>query len=343
MTQPQGTKFGISSNRNSAALNCICGELAGRFIAALLLCGMFVVFVQKSHSGVSDISVADARQSAIAFVTIAATPGLDGALMNVALEDRKSELWRSSLGFTADYTLRNTIADGYWGAAIVGGEVDETFWFDEDGQSVALNVSRKVVALRGSWGLSIPVNANLRVRPYLSAFVSDLATQSLLDGYLGTLPEQRGEHDWHVSSKVMSLTTTGSVEVDYSRWYGLYRLSALGQYHLSYTDTYSPNRPILDTWSWDQLVQVKTELSRRTGWQFDARDVYWQVFLNYTDFLDQPKTALGFTYHYHLGAGVEWELNVKPLNWFGFRSLGVKAGYLFGDDVSGYNLGFTAR
>ncbi|MCG8537158.1 MAG: hypothetical protein MI808_18850, partial [Pseudomonadales bacterium] len=61
------------------------------------------------------------------------------------------------------------------------------------------------------------------------------------------------------------------------------------------------------------------------------------------NYLDQSKSALGFRYLNEVGVGLDWDMHIKLFGWFGWRYLGIRAGYTFGDDVQGFNVGITAR
>jgi hypothetical protein len=60
----------------------------------------------------SNLTEADIRSGVIAFVNMATSPGLEGVVINVDNENRQSEQIRSSLGFSAEFTLKDH--NGYW-------------------------------------------------------------------------------------------------------------------------------------------------------------------------------------------------------------------------------------
>ena len=59
--------------------------------------------------------------------------------------------------------------------------------------------------------------------------------------------------------------------------------------------------------------------------------------------MNQAKEALGFRYYFEVGAGISYEINIRPLNWFGLRFIGFEAGLIRGDDVKGYAIGITFK
>ena len=293
--------------------------------------------------GLSQLSETIVRESAIAFVNTTTSPGLEGATLTVDDGSRQSDQWRSSLGFAAEFTLKNHIYNGYWGLAIVGGSLnDKTELVADNGQPVQLDLTREVVALRGSFGLSYPVNEYFKLRPYLSLSVSDLQSESIVDGLFTTAPGGAPTTVVYNTSAQM-LSTTGSVDALYSRWYGDNRLELSAHYHLIYTDAFSEDNPVLQTDAWNDVLQLKSRFSGPTNLTSMGRPWRWQFYANHTSFLSQKKISLGYTSLFEFGAGMEWRMNIKPLDWFGWQMLGLKAGIITSEHVEGYFLGLTAR
>ena len=63
--------------------------------------------------GLSALSDADIREYSIAFVNMSTSPGLEGATLTVDNDERHSDQWRSSLGFNAEFTIKDHIFNGY--------------------------------------------------------------------------------------------------------------------------------------------------------------------------------------------------------------------------------------
>ena len=294
--------------------------------------------------GLSQLSDSVVRESVVAFVNTTVSPGLEGATLTVDNGSRQSDQWRSSLGFAAEYTIKNHIFNGYWGLALVGGSLDDQVELVSDaGAPVKLDLTRDVVALRGSYGLSYPVTQHFRLRPYLSLSVSDLSNTIEVDGLLGTTPVADPSTTVRFKTSAQLFSTTGSLDALYSRWFGGYRLELSGHYHLIYTDAFSEDNPVLETTAWNDILQVKGRYSGPTGWSSFGRKWRWLVYANHTNFLSQDKLSLGYTSLFEFGAGLEWRMNIKPLDWFGWERVGLKAGVITSNNVEGYTLGLTAR
>ena len=291
--------------------------------------------------GLSALSESDARESAIAFVNMTTSPGLEGAIIIVDDDTRQSEQWRSSLGFDAEFTLKNQIFNGYWGLAIVGGRIDDKMeLIGDNGQPVHLDLTRDVVALRGSSGLSFPIDQHFKLRPFLSLVFADLRSESTINGLYDN---DNNQTILSFNSKAQLLSAVVSVDAIYSRWYSNYRLELSAQYNLVYTEAVSEDNPILDTDVWNSAAQLESRISGPTNLSFAGRPWRWSAYANFTSFLSHNKSSLGYNNLMEIGASLDWQINIKPLEWFGWQSLGLRAGLIVGENVEGYNMGLTAR
>jgi hypothetical protein len=292
----------------------------------------------------SVISDSDIRNSAIAFVNTSTSPGLEGATIEVDTDDRSSKQWRSSLGFGAEFTIKKHIFNGFWGLAIVGGSLeDELNVIADTGEQVKLNVDRDVLGLRVSAGLSFPITQHFKLRPYLSLGVADLLTKTTIDGLPITGPAGNTSTFTTFDTSAYIGSTTGTIEAIYSRWFNDNRLELSAQYTLIYTDSISGDSAVLNTIAWSQTALVKTRYSGATNLVTDGRPWRWQMYANHTNFLSYDKASLGYTGLFEVGTGLDWLINMKPLNWFGWQSVGISVGVIAGSHVEGYNFGFTAR
>ena len=294
--------------------------------------------------GLSELSDSVVRESAIAFVNTTTSPGLEGATLTVDDGNRLSEQWRSSLGFSAEFTLKKHIFNGYWGLAVVGGSLNDKLELTGDsGQPVQVDLTRDVVALRGSFGLSYPVTQHFKLRPYLSLSVSDLQTESIVDGLLTALPTGSTTTTVVLNTKAQMLSTTGTIDAMYSRWFGDNRLELSAHYHLIYTDAFSEDNPVLETEAWNDVLQLKSRYSGPTRLTSIGRPWRWLLYANHSNFLSQDSLSLGYTSLFEYGVGLEWQMNIKPFDWFGWQMLGWKAGVITSSNVDGYFMGLTAR
>lgn len=285
-----------------------------------------------------ELSPEDIRESLIAFVNLSTAPGLAGATFSVDEPGRESELIRGSLGYTADLTLKDHVLDAYWGAALAYGSLeDQVDVLDREGRPTRLDVDRDILSLRGSVGLSLPITRHFKLRPYLSLAASHLETSSQVErlGSSAPLPEV-----W-LNTEVDALSTSVTLEAAYDRWFDSGRLEVTGQYTAAYTDTFNGTTDGLDTWGWNETALMRVRYSRPTGWHTRNKPWRWNTYATHTSFLGLEQQALGFNAYTEVGVGLDFELNIRPLDWFGLRFLGLKAGYIFGDGVEGVSVGLS--
>ena len=291
--------------------------------------------------GISDISESDIQSSAIAFVNTTSSPGLEGATLDVENETRESNQWRSSLGFNAEVTLTDHIFNAYWGLGLVGGSLNDKIQITGDiGQPVKLDVTRDITSFRGSLGLVFPINQHFKLRPVLTLSISDMHTSSIFDGILD-INDNPTIQTFSNSAQIIS--GTGTIDALYWYWFDNYRLELSAHYNLIYSDTYSDENPIFDIHTWDSTAQIKSRISGPTPLTTSARPWRWLAYANHTNFITQDKKALGYTSLFEIGTGLEWQLNVKPLDWFGWQYIGFSAGIITSRHVDGFNVGITAR
>ena len=316
-------------------------------ILLLLLLFFRSVIPAQAASTVPNLSVisdSDIRNSAIAFVNTSTSPGLEGATIEVDTDERDSKQWRSSLGFSAEFTIKKHIFNGYWGFAIVGGSLEDNLVVISDtGEEVVLDVKRDVIGLRASAGLSFPINKHFKVRPFLSFGVSDLHTKTIIDGLSIVNPGGDTTTLSSLDTSAYMASTTGTIDAAYSRWFNDNRLELMAEYNLIYTDSISGDNSVLNTTVWSQTALIKTRYSGATNLVSGGRPWRWQVYANHDNFLSFDKASLGYTGLFEIGTGLEWQLNIKPLNWFGWQSVGLSLGVITSRNVEGYNFGLTAR
>ena len=310
-------------------------------LGSLLMTGSATGQNTTPLDGISDISESDIRNSAIAFVNTTSSPGLEGATLSVDTAERHSEQWRSSLGFNAEVTLKNHIFNAFWGLGLVGGSLNDKIQLTTDnGQPVSLDLTRDIVSLRGSFGLVFPVNEHFKLRPVLTLAVSEVQNTTIADGILD---DNNNSTTVTFNNNALIGSTTGSIDALYWYWRENYKLELSAHYNLIYSDSFSEDNPILNTQVWNSTAQLKSRISGPTPLISKARPWRWQAYVNHTNFISQDKKALGYTGLFEIGTGLEWQLNVKPLDWFGWQYIGFNVGIITSRNVDGFNVGLTAR
>jgi hypothetical protein len=300
--------------------------------------------VQQALEQLNSISESDIRESAIAFFNTSTTPGLEGATLSIDTADRDSAQWRSSLGFEAEFTIKNHVMNGYWGLALVGGSMEDTVYLETvDGDPVVLDVRRDLIGARANIGLSLPVDKHLKIRPLFTIAISDYHAET--DIYGLTVPTPFGETitDPSFVSNATMLSSIGTIEAAYIRWIRQGKFELSGRYNFIHNQAISEDNPILDTDTWNRTSMLKGMYSNNTSLMTKGRPWRWLVYASHTNFITINKSALGYTGLLEVGTGLEWHLNIKPLDWFGWQSVGIKLGVITSRDVEGINFGLTAR
>jgi len=322
---------------------CICRILLrNELLLVTLLLLLLASCLARADSpalfpGLSVISEADIRDSTIAFVNTTTAPGLSGAVINVDADDRESDQWRSSLGFSAELTLRDHVFNGYWGLAAIGGQLEDSIaLLDDSGAPVELTVSRQITGLRGSLGLSFPVSQYLKIRPYMSLTLAEIQSNSRI-----TAGKLFAEGTFE--STVTAVSAAGTIDAEYSRWFADNRLDLSAEFNLIYNDTESEDNPYIDVYAWDQTALIEARYSGPTDLVTDGRNWRWEVYASHVNFITQSKVSLGYTGLFEVGTGLEWSINIKPLDWFGWESVGFSVGVITSRNVEGYNIGLTAK
>ena len=317
-----------------------------RYFLAVLACTFSLnipaaVTAAELFPNLSSLTEANIRDAAIAFVNMTTSPGLEGAVISVDNNERTSDQFRSSLGFNAEFTLQDYVFNGYWGLALSGGRLEDKISLtDDNGQPLLLNLTRDVIALRGSLGLSFPLDQHFKLRPYLSLIVSDLKSKTVLDGQY-VIDNNLPSNTFRTSAQMWS--TIASLDAAYNRWFDEYQLSMVGEYNRIYTESFSTDSPALDSEDWNDSLIIKGIIRGPTDWIYAGRPWRWNTYAIYTNFLSHDKKSLGYKSLIEVGAGTDWQINLKPLDWFGWEYIGFKAGLIFGDNVRGYSVGLTAR
>jgi hypothetical protein len=305
---------------------------------ALTLSGKIAAQDFELPPDLADLSLEDVSKSLIAFVNFAATPGIEGATFRIDEPTRDSYLRRSSLGFATDIAVRDHVFDGYWGAALsYAHQDDDILVLDSNAAPRQVDVDRKILSLSGSVGLSLPLDQYFRLRPYLTVAVSRLETDSAMDEFSEPVDLPRAM----LENKVNALTTSLTLEADYDRWFADRRLQLGGHYTAGYTDTFDASHNSFDTWGWAGTAVLRSRFSADTGWRTRGRSWRWAVYADHTRLQDLERAALGFTYYTEIGFGFDYEVSIRPLDWYGQRFLGIEAGYIFGNGVHGYAVSLT--
>ena len=221
---------------------------------------------QQALEQLNSISESDIRESAIAFFNTSTTPGLEGATLSIDTADRDSAQWRSSLGFEAEFTIKNHVMNGYWGLALVGGSMEDTIYLETvNGDPVVLDVRRDLIGARANIGLSLPVDKHLKIRPLFTIAISDYHSETDVDGLTITTPSGDTITNPYFVSNATMLSSIGTLEAAYIRWIRQGKFELSGRYNLIHNQAISEDNPILDTDTWNRTSMLKGIYSNNTS------------------------------------------------------------------------------
>jgi hypothetical protein len=291
----------------------------------------------------AQVSLQDIQQAAVALVHVVTTPEVESAIFRVDRKYREADLSRSTAGFGTDFLIYNQVFDGYWGAALSTGTLDETFELTgSDGEPVLLDIERDVESAQLSAGLALPFTGHFKLRPYISGSYIRLDSDTDILAGDDALELPPGYLTWSADG----FSTTATLEGIYDQWQDNGgRLQLVGVYSLAYlhneSDIEGDVERSLDNSGWGHTLELSARWSAPTGLYTRGRPWRWSTYLSHTNFIDLEKEALGFSYYFELGGGISYEVNVRPLDWFGIRFIGFEAGLILGEDVDGYSVGIS--
>ncbi|AFU98680.1 hypothetical protein M5M_07435 [Simiduia agarivorans SA1 = DSM 21679] len=282
------------------------------------------------------------KRSFIAFIGATSTPGLESAQMSIDAPRRESEISRTGLGFNAEFILPDRIENGFWGAGFIAGtHRDRVELAGPNDETVVLNIEREMQGLRLSYGWSLPLTSSLKIRPYMTTSWMQTQTQFQLTDLSSTAFSESVEQA--IGDDVDTVSLAGNLDVEYVLWQGQTQWLLAAQINGMYTDVLNSRVDLVDTDDWTHAHKLGAEARFASPWQWGGRPWRWRVYYHFTDFSDFSRLSLGFTRQHELGAGLDWQLNIRPLGWFGWESVGVQFGVIGGGDLRGVNVGISAR
>ena len=300
---------------------------------------------QRLVGDVPAVPIEEIGQATVAFANFASAPGLSAANLDVRPSDEpRFDLSRTSLGFQTDVTLPWITANAFVGGSFGASSIDQNFTSNNElGEVVRFDTEREILSGRVSGGLSWPITRNVRIRTYLSAILSNLESTIRITGQFDPDTLEPGLGLVLRDSELDLATGAITAQLLYDRWFGQRQLEIDGTYTTAYSNSFNESDDRLGTSGWSDTFVALVRFSGPTDWLMRERRWRWNVYAFHANFLDQPRRALGFKYYHEIGAGLDYEWNLKPLNVFGLRYVGLRAGVIVGNDVDGWNLGFTFR
>lgn len=290
------------------------------------------------------ISDTDVSQGIVGLVGFATTPGVANASYRVSWPDNQPsfDIRRTSLKLERDFDLRGRPFKVFGGVGLNYIKLDDNFFAPTTSGNVLLvEPDREISTARLSAGVTLQLDAHLSIRPYLSAVLTDIDSETTVTGDAdleNLAPELRA---FLLDFSTKARTLAGTLDVRYDRWMEQQRLQLIGRYTYSYTSTYDEAFDFLDSSGGVNILDLEARWSGPTGKRLFGFPLRWKLLGGYTNFLDLDKESLGFRYFVEFGAGLELDLDSRPMGLFNLRNVGLNLRGLTGDDVDGWTLELT--
>ncbi|SET19825.1 hypothetical protein [Thalassotalea agarivorans] len=284
-----------------------------------------------------DVTPNDVSRAAVAFINLSTSPGIDGSVINVNKgEQRQTKFTRGSLGFANDFSLDWTFMNFYTSGSITAAHLDDQILFNtQDSREFLVNIDRQIIAIELSGGFLIPITKNLKVTPYISVISSNFKNDSDAQRLGANNPLVKLPPIAEIESTTHALTTAYTIDIEYERWlkFGLLEIEA--QYASSTTKTEDKINAFLNFNESIQTLTAQARWNAPTSLELFDLTWDWHTYYKHTHFLNLNRNAIGFNYFHEIGIGADYQWNIKALNLFGVRYIGIRSSVLFGDDVEG--------
>jgi hypothetical protein len=204
----------------------------------------------------------------------------------------------------------------------------------DDGDPARLTLERDLQAARLSGGLSLRITRHLRATPYVSFTYASIS---------GDVPDPGAFMPQFLleAFETSSATVSGTAELKYDRWLKLQRVVVIGHVIYGYTRTFDESDAQLAASGDMTVLDVEGRWTGPTGLRLQGLPVRWKLVGGYTELLDAEKDSLGFRRFLEYGGGADLALDVKVLDLFNLRYLGLIFTGIVGDDVTGWSFGLT--
>lgn len=207
------------------------------------------------------------------------------------------------------------------------------------GLSNDVEVTTQTLAALGGGGAEWQIAPTITVRFGALAGVSNVTDDADIDGPNSELILAAGQDILFDISSTAALYG-GLLAVRHEKAYdnglvakGRLRLTALR------SDVFAASDDVLKQDSDIVVATLVTELTGPTPWFLFGRPLRWSTFASSTTFGSETDRALGFGHLVRLGGGMTW---VAPPVWVA-KEVNFKASFLGGEDVSGFQAGFSVN
>jgi hypothetical protein len=296
------------------------------------------------------LTAKDLTDSLIALVNFNTTPGISGTRLNVDTGDGNPDLRYDKVSFYIPMSWSTTNPKLKIRSQIAFGtlQVEDSFFAkNTQGQTIRFDAEREIYSGRIGLGVDYYPAPKWRIIPYIAFAPSKLKSQTQVQGgslNLGNLTpvEQALVTDWETNA----WTLAAVLETRYDHWFGQedYRIELKANYVHAYSETFDESLPLLEASGHTDTVTFLARWTTITDFISFGRPLAWNLYTNYTSFLNQEKDTLGFNYYFEFGGGIDWYIKKKFFHdSFKISFVGLRAGVVVGENVTGGTIGFAFR
>ncbi len=298
-----------------------------------------VLFQEVQKDVVSD----RLEQQLIALISFSTSPGVTGGRLDVAREDPAPDYSLRKLTFGGDQFVSTAgdAVDLFLEGAVGLLDTDEKS-FDlgtVGGTPVAVQTDRTIAFGRVGLGPAIRLDDRFQLLPIASVAISRFENETGLgeiQGGGGSIGEilTRDFTLWGASY-------AGSLQLRFDDTVGAGRLEARAALTQSYTDIFDAPVEQLNVSGWTTTITAGARWSVPTDIAVFGQPLGWNLFSTATVPAGDGRRALGFRFLGEVGAGLDFDLRDKDL--FFVEAIRPRVSILFGDNVSGFNVGARVR
>lgn len=191
---------------------------------------------------------------------------------------------------------------------------------------------------QGGLGIKIPMTRSVYLYPHAAVAYSYLQNRA---DYPSSRAKQLLDPLFNgivTDFDIQSMTYSAALGMGYEETVGLVDVSLRGMFTYAYTDSFDETNEVQSIKEDTETLVVSLETRGPMGISIAGHDLRWLGQAGYTTFFGPNRDALGFSYIAQIGLG--FDLDIASENAL-LDHIGLKGSYLFGDDMTGWQIGLA--
>ena len=271
-------------------------------------------------------------QQLITLINFTALPGISGGRYSVT---------RGQPGPDYDFSKLNIGGSTLWKLEsqrfdihLEGGfgylKTDENSFGLSDG--LLVKTDRNIYSGAVGAGLSVPLFDYFTVRPIVRVALSQVDNRTKLGEVdIDSSIDEILRFDWSLKAVTVGL----ALQLRYDRMFGERRVESRITYTHAYTDVFDAPSNSLAFSGHNDVITALGRFTVPTGMTIFQQPLFWNVFSTATTLWGEGSDALGFSYFFEFGAGLDLEVPDVPL----IRVLRLRGSGIVGGNITGWSLG----